>query len=216
MKCVRLAKSQFVAHAERNFAPQISPHLRMTQHHDPPHWQTLSSRYVYDKKPYMTLREDHVRMTSGAEIEDFFVFEYPDWASVLAVTEAGAFVLIRQYRHGIGQVHFELPAGVVDPGEPLLASAQRELLEETGFGGGHWQLWLAASPNPSTHTNTCHIFLATGVQKLREQHLDATEEIAVRLLSPADVLHALQNGGVFQALHAAAIWKYFALNGLPG
>lgn len=184
--------------------------------HDPPHWQTLRTRYVYDKKPYMTLREDHVRMASGAEIEDFFVFEYPDWVSVLAVTESGEFVLIRQYRHGIGQVHFELPAGVVDPGEPLLASARRELLEETGFGGGDWQLWLEASPNPSTHTNTCHIFLATGVQKLHEQNLDLTEEIAVRLLPPKKVRDALQNGGIFQALHAAAIWKYFALNGLPG
>lgn len=182
---------------------------------EPKSWEVLASRYVYDKRPYMTLREDHVRMANGAEISDFFVFEYPDWASVLAVTETGELVLIRQYRHGIGQVHFELAAGVVDPGEPPLASAQRELLEETGYGDGAWRLWLEASANPSTHTNTCRIFLATGVRRLREPDLEATEDISVHLLSPENALEMLQNGGVFQALHAAALWKYFAAIGLP-
>jgi len=177
---------------------------------EPQNWQVEDSRYVYDRKPYMTLREDTVRLPNGAGIPDYFVFEYPDWVSVLAVTRDGQFVLIRQYRHGIGQVHFELPAGVVDPGEPLLDSARRELLEETGYGGGDWQLWLRACANPGTHTNWCHIFLATGVERLETQQLDYTEEISVHLLPQEDVLTMLRNGGVAQALHSAALWRYFA------
>lgn len=181
---------------------------------DPQHWRVLDRRYVLNRQPYMTLREDTVLLPNGARIEDYFVFEYPDWVNVLAVTQEQQFVLIRQYRHGIAQVHYELAGGVADPGEPHLEGARRELLEETGYGGGEWRAWVQLSPNPATHTNTCHIFLATGVEKMDNQQLDATEEIAVRLLSAAESLEALRNGGVSQALHAAALWRYFAEFGL--
>jgi 8-oxo-dGTP pyrophosphatase MutT (NUDIX family) len=177
---------------------------------EPQPWRVEDRRYVYDRKPYMTLREDTVRLPNGAVIPDYFVFEYPDWVSVLPVTPEGNIVLIRQYRHGIARVHYELVAGVVDPAEPLLQAGQRELLEETGYGGGLWQPWAQLSANPATHTNTCHIFLAEGVTKLAGQQLDATEDIAPVVLTPAEVKQALRTGGIFQALHAAALWRYFA------
>lgn len=103
---------------------------------EPQKWQVLESHYVLDRQPYMTLREDKVALPNGAIIEDYFVFEYPSWVIVLALTPAREVVLIRQYRHGIGAVFFELAAGVPDAGENLLDCAQRELLEETGYGGG--------------------------------------------------------------------------------
>ncbi len=177
---------------------------------DPQPWLVEESRYVYDRKPYMILREDSVRLPNGALIPDYFVFEYPDWVSVLAVTKEERFVLIRQYRHGIGAVHFELAAGVVDPHEPLLQSARRELLEETGYGGGHWEPWMKACANPGTHTNWCHIFLATGVEQIGAQQLERTEDITVQMLPKSAVLDVLRSGGVAQALHAAALWRYFA------
>lgn len=177
---------------------------------DPKPWQVEESRYVYDRKPYMVMREDRVRLPNGALIPDYFVFEYPDWVSVLAVTPDERFVLIRQYRHGIGQVHYELAAGVADPGESLLESARRELLEETGYGGGEWKPLLTSCANPGTHTNWCHIFLATGVERLSGQQLDHTEDISVHLLPRGEMLEILQRGGVAQALHTAALWRYFA------
>ena len=187
-----------------------------TRHGDDPQpWEVLDRRYVLDRKPYMTLREDTVVLPTGARIDDYFVFEYPDWVNTIAFTEDHQFVLIKQYRHGIGQTHYELAGGVADPGEPHLEGARRELLEETGYGGGVWQPWVQLSPNPATHTNTCHIFLATGVQKMAEQKLDTTEEIGVHLLSPEETLEMLRSGGVSQALHAAALWRYFAEFGMP-
>ncbi len=153
----------------------------------PQPWQVLDRRYVYDRKPYMTLREDTVRLPNGAVIPDYFVFEYPDWVSVLPVTPDGNIVLIRQYRHGIARVHLELVAGVVDPQEPLPEAAQRELLEETGYGGGTWRPWTSLSANPATHTNTCHIFLAEGVTRIADQQLDHTEDIASVVLTPDEV-----------------------------
>jgi 8-oxo-dGTP pyrophosphatase MutT (NUDIX family) len=177
---------------------------------DPQAWKVESSRYVYNRAPYMVMREDAVRLPNGAKIPDYFVFEYPEWVAVLAITGANEIVLIRQYRHGIGAVHFELAAGVADPGEDLLESARRELLEETGFGGGDWQFFMRVSANPGTHTNWCHIFLATGVARLEAQQLDLTEDIQVQLLGRSETLEMLRSGGVAQAMHAAALWRYFA------
>lgn len=183
---------------------------------DPQPWKVLDRRYVLDRRPYMMLREDTVLLPNGARIDDFFVFEYPDWVMTLAVTRAGEFVLIRQYRHGIGAVYYELAAGVAEPQYSMLENAQRELLEETGFGGGHWQPWIQASANPSTHTNTSHIFLATDVERIDSQQLESTEDIVVQVLSGREVLRILRAGEVFQALHSAALWRYFAEFGLPG
>jgi len=179
---------------------------------EPKTWKVLNSRFILDRKPYMTLREDTVELPNGSRIEDYFVFEYPAWVIVLAVTTEQEFVMIRQYRHGIAKVHYELAAGVPDANETLLESAQRELLEETGYGGSTWSIWMEASANPATHTNTAYIYMATDVQWLGQQSLDATEEISVEVLSRAAVLEILRGNGVFQALHAAALWRYFAEN----
>ncbi len=99
-------------------------------HNDPQPWQVLNRRYTLDRSPYMVLREDTVQLANGAVIPDYFVFEYPDWVSVLAVTKQGELVLIRQYRHGIAKVYYELVAGVADEGASLLENAQRELEAE--------------------------------------------------------------------------------------
>ncbi len=181
---------------------------------DPKPWQVLDRRYVLDRRPYMYLREDTVLLPNGARIEDYFVFEYPDWVMTLAVTKAGEFVMIRQYRHGIGAVYYELAAGVAEPAYTPLENAQRELMEETGYGGGEWKIWIEASANPATHTNTSHIFLATGVEPVFQQQLEMTEDIVVRVLPAAEVLRLLRAGEVFQALHAAALWRYFAEFGI--
>jgi ADP-ribose pyrophosphatase len=176
------------------------------------HWKVLDKKYVLNRQPYMTLREDTVQLPNGTIIPDYFVFEYPDWVMVLGITTDQKFVLIRQYRHGIAEVHYELAAGVVDAGTSILENAQREFLEETGYGGGQWQMWLKASANPATHTNTGHIFLATGVSKQRNQNLDDTEDIEVQLFSIEEIRHLLETHQVFQSLHVAALWKYLAQN----
>lgn len=181
---------------------------------EPKPWTVLDRRYVLDRQPYMTLREDTVELPNGARINDYFVFEYPDWAITLAVTRDEHFVLIRQYRHGIGKVIYELPAGVVDPSEPLLESARRELLEETGYGGGQWQAWMQVSANPATHTNTAHVFLATGVELVDEQRLDHTEDIEVQILGKSETLALLRAGAFVQAMQSAPLWRYFAEFGM--
>jgi hypothetical protein len=70
---------------------------------------------------------------------------------------------------------------------------------------------MTISAYPSTTNNLTHCFLATGVERLSEQHLEETEDITVHLLTEAEVKALLVNDEIRQSLMAAPLWKYFAL-----
>lgn len=182
----------------------------MNNHTDDCKWEVLSSEYLI-KRPWLTARRDHVKLPTGAEIPEYYILEYPDWINVIAITKEGQFVMVRQYRHGIGETRYELCAGVCEEGEEPVDSARRELYEETGYGGGNWQLWMTVSANPSTMTNLTYCYLATDVERISTQHLEETEDLTVHLLSEAEVRTLLECDGIRQALMAASLWKYFAV-----
>lgn len=173
-------------------------------------WEILGSEYLI-KRPWLTARKDHVRMPSGVENEEYYVLEYPDWVNVIAITDDGFFLMERQYRHGIQQTCYELCAGVCEKGETPLQAAQRELYEETGFGGGEWSLFMGVCPNPSSMTNTCYCFLALHVKQISTQHLEATEDISVQKLSLEEVRYLLNSNQFKQALMVAPLWKYMTM-----
>lgn len=173
-------------------------------------WQVVASEYLH-REPWLTVRKDHVVLPNGNHIPSYYILEYPDWVNIIAITREGKFVLVRQYRHGIGETAYELCAGVCEPEDASpLASARRELLEETGYGNGKWQAYMQISPNPSTHTNLTHCFLATDVERISEPHLEATESLTVHLLSLEEVKGLLLRDEIRQALMAAPLWKYMA------
>ena len=142
-------------------------------------------------------------------VGDYMVINATEWVTIIPVYK-GNFVLVRQYRHGLGNTCYELPCGVIEKGETPLQAAQRELLEETGYAGGTWKEWMTLSPNPATSNNLAHSFLALGVKKVSGQHLDATEDIDVYLKRPEFVRQLLEENQILQALMAAPLWKYFS------
>ena len=172
-------------------------------------WKTLKSEYLI-RRPWLTARRDAVQLPNGEINDEFYVLEYPDWINVIAITEEGHFVFVRQYRYALDLDSIELCAGVIEEGETPEEGARRELLEETGFGGGEWKEIMTIGQNPSTCSNWTHCFLATGVEKLQEQHLDRTEDIDVMLLTSDEVLEMMRSGQLKQALMLAPLWQYFA------
>ncbi len=173
-------------------------------------WKVLESTYLH-REPWLTVRRERVELPNGNQIPEYYVLEYPDWINVIAITKDGKFVFISQYRHALGETSYELCAGVCEEvDDNPLVSAQRELMEETGFGGGSWSEYMVISPNPGAQNNLTHCFLAVGVEQLSTQHLEPSEDITVHILTTDEVLELLKTDRIKQATHAAPLWKYVA------
>ncbi|MDR0811900.1 MAG: NUDIX hydrolase [Paludibacter sp.] len=173
------------------------------------YWKVLESEYLF-REPWFTARRDKCLLPNGNVMDAYYVLEYPDWINTIAITKDNEFVFVRQYRHALGSVNFELCAGVVENGEPPMEAAKRELWEETGYAGGEWEEFMTIAPNPSSSTNHTHCFIARGVEKVDEQHLEPTEMITVHLFTYDEVLEMLKQGKIQQATMLAPLWKFVA------
>ena len=175
---------------------------------DPLPWECLDQNYLFRRPPWLVLRHQRFRLPTGREIADYWISEFPAWVNVVAVTSSDQFVFVRQYRPGLGAVHYEIPAGVVDEGEALETAARRELLEETGFGGGHWSLLTRLSANPALQNNITTTFLAEGVERIAEPAPEVTEDLRVHLVKVENAAGIIDQGEMIQALHAAPLLRY--------
>lgn len=175
-------------------------------------WKLLSREYLLRYPPWLTVRRDSLQLPNGNIIPDYYVLEYPDWVNIIPITEDGKFVMVTQYRHGIGRVLTEIPAGVLEETDASpLAGAQRELLEETGYGGGEWVELAQISGNATSANNISHSFLARGVKPVGRQKLDPGEDITCTLHTEDEIKEMLLRGDIVQSLEAAPLWQYFAL-----
>lgn len=173
-------------------------------------WEKLDSEYLFSDR-WLTVRKDTVKLPQGPVVPSYYVLEYPDWISVIGLTKKKQFIIVKQYRHGIGRVGYELCGGMADPEDKSpLETAQREMLEETGYGNGNWTEWMVISANPSILNNLTYCYLATDLELTERQKLDETEQLTVHLFSLEEVKEMLLKDEFLQALHAAPLWKYIA------
>src|SRR5690349_13334476 len=114
-------------------------------------WQVLNETTLVSRH-WLAIKEQHVRLGNGHEIEQFHLILGPSWTGVLCLTDSDEVVFVRQYRHGAGTLSLELPAGVIDAGEEPVTAARRELLEETGFEATSFEPLLAVVPEPARNT----------------------------------------------------------------
>lgn len=170
-------------------------------------WKKLSSEYLF-RDAWATVRADVCERPDGKIIKPYYVYEFPDWVTAFAMTKDGRVILERQYRHALGQVHYEIPGGCVDPGDQSMEAAiARELLEETGYRFEKYEFLGLTSANPSTNNNIMHLFLATGGELVQEQHLDEGEDIDVLFASVEEVKELLRSGEIIQSMHVTCIVK---------
>jgi 8-oxo-dGTP pyrophosphatase MutT (NUDIX family) len=169
-------------------------------------WKTVASRYVLQDE-WITVRADACEMPDGRVLEPFYVLEYLPWVNVVALTIDQKIVLVRQYRPGVRRVTLELPGGASNADDPsMLHAVRRELLEETGYGGGDFVELGALFPNPASQSNTVHGFLATGVERIAELDPDDSEFLEVVVLPLEEVVALAHTGGLLHALHVATLF----------
>jgi 8-oxo-dGTP pyrophosphatase MutT (NUDIX family) len=183
---------------------------RKTMDDDELVWEKVRSE-AGPELPLFSVRFDFMRHPTSAKTFKRLVLESVDWVNVVAVTRDGLVVTVEQYRFGSGEIGTEPAAGIVSPGEPHLAAAKRELLEETGYGNGDWRYLGSVQPNPAIHDNLCHHWLADGVVRLSEPSLDEGEAIRVRLMTPQELREAVAAGRIRHTLALSALSRVFQL-----
>lgn len=139
----------------------------------------------------------------------FFTATAPDWINILAITSDKEVILVKQYRHGIDEITLEIPGGVVDSNDVnLLAAAQRELSEETGYISEKWSNLGKVAVNPAFMTNYCHFFLAEGCVERQGQNLDTFEEIDVEKASLSRFFEMIESEQIDHSLIVAAVGRF--------
>jgi 8-oxo-dGDP phosphatase len=112
------------------------------------------------------LRVDEVAMPGGGTALREVV-EHLGAVAVVALDDAGAVVLIHQYRHPLGRRLWELPAGLLDSGdETPLAAARRELAEEVGLAASDWTTLVDVAVSPGFTDEVVRVFLARGLTEV--------------------------------------------------
>lgn len=168
-------------------------------------WKTLSSEYLFNDQ-WFKVRKEVCETPEGKIVDPYYVYEFPTWVGAVPVTEDGKVVMVKQYRHALGEVCIEIPGGCVDDTDKSFEEAiAREIKEETGYEFTSYEYLGRISPNPSTNNNLLHMFLARGGKKVTEQQLDGNEEIEVVLLSVEELRQLLRDHQIIQSMHVTCI-----------
>ncbi len=173
-------------------------------------WHHLGSRSG-PELPLFDVRFDRLRNPRNGSELDRLVLSSVDWVNMVALDVEQRCIMIRQYRFGVGYSTLETPGGMVDAGETPLEAARRELLEETGYGGGQWHDLGAVEPNPAIHDNLCHHFLALGVGRVSDLDQGDGEHIEVVPMCTDDVIAAAHNGEIRHALALSVLGRVLPL-----
>jgi 8-oxo-dGTP pyrophosphatase MutT (NUDIX family) len=159
-------------------------------------WRVLQSELVLDNQ-WAKVRLDVCELQDGRVIPDYYYWEGSDFAQVFAITPRNEVVLTRQYKHGVKEIVTELPAGLIDSDdETPLATAQRELKEETGYTAKDWSDLGTLNVSSAKSTARAYVFLAQHAMKTCEPNTDANEAIEVFLLKVEEVIEFILRGTI--------------------
>jgi 8-oxo-dGTP pyrophosphatase MutT (NUDIX family) len=165
-------------------------------------WKTLSSETVCRALTFDVTR-DRLRPPTGDELDYFVVRAKREAASIVATDDAGRVLLVRQWRHTIQKLIWEVPAGAVDDGETPRDAAVRELREESGYDVDQAEPLYTYHPAVGSMTVKFHLFVGRGLHKVGEH--DPVEIHDVRLFEASDVEGMLARNEIVDGMSLTAL-----------
>lgn len=138
------------------------------------HWRVIRERPVYRDR-WVEVAWADVTLPDGSVYRYTTLRRVPG-AAVVALDDEGRLLLQQQYRYPLRKVIYQLPGGLVDPGETPLETARRELLEETGYEAEVWEVLGVVQDNPGLIDGPTTLFLARKLRRVAEPRQDSTEQ----------------------------------------
>lgn len=170
--------------------------------HNP--WQTLSSQLIYHN-PWIKVVENQVINPSGKP-GIYGVVHFHGNAVGVVPYEAGYIWMVGQYRYPLNRYSWEIPEGGSPPDEDPLATAQRELKEETGLIAAQYEPLFEMHLSNSVSTEWGIVYLATGFTQ-GESAPEETEQLQVKKMSLEEVFQLVEERQITDSLTVAAIYK---------
>lgn len=155
---------------------------------------TVNERVILHKGRAFEFVKENVTLVNGITV-DLEVVRHPGAAAMVPFIRDDTLILIKQYRHAIGDYIWEIPAGTLDPDESPLECAKRELIEETGYSAKNWEKLGEITPVPGYSDERIHIFLATNLTSA-PQNLDSDEILNVHEIPLKDAVDMVLQGKI--------------------
>ena len=171
-------------------------------------WKKISSKPAGDFRIFKIRSDICINPRTGKQ-HDFYVLDSVNWVNVIAVTPDQQLVMVRQYRHGSGTVELEIPGGMMDPLETdPVATAVRELREETGYAGENARLLGKIWSNPAILSNQTFTVL---IENCRLQHgveFDSGEDLNTLLVPVAEIPQLVADEKIGHSLVVVALYFF--------
>ena len=168
-----------------------------------PHYPRIRSRQTTPVSPWMSIIAREVQFSPGDDAQIYHAVEQADYVSIVAVTRDGEFPIVRQYRPAIEGFSWELPAGLVDPGEDPIDTCRRELLEETGLLSRAVHALGENSPCTGRLNNRVHNFFVEAGDCVAQ--FNPEPGLVVKLVSPAEIVELIMSGNLVSQLNLGAL-----------
>jgi ADP-ribose pyrophosphatase len=171
-------------------------------------WIKVRSTPFGDFRIFKLRSDVKISPRTGQE-HDFYVLDSVNWVNVVAVTPDRQLVMVEQYRHGSNTVELEIPGGMMDPGETdPVATAVRELREETGYAGENARVLGRIWSNPAILSNITYTVLIENCRLKHGVEFDHGEDLVTRLVPAVEIPMLVADEKIGHSLVVVALYQF--------